>query len=70
MKYLLDTCVISELVTKTPNPRVIEWIKRQDPDSLYLSFVTIGEIKKALSDSNLIHFSVWVHSCDQINYFK
>ena len=49
MKYLLDTCVISELVTKNPNTRVVEWIKRQDPDSLYLSFVTIGEVKKGIA---------------------
>ena len=49
MKYLLDTCVISELVNQHPNARVVEWLKRQDPDSLYLSFVTVGEIKKGIA---------------------
>ena len=49
MKYLLDTCVISELVKQRPKTRVVEWLKRQDPDSLYLSFVTVGEIKKGIA---------------------
>ena len=49
MKYLLDTCVISELVNKTPNARVVEWLKQQDSDSLYLSSVTVGEIKKGIA---------------------
>ena len=66
MKYLLDTCVISELVTKTPNPRVIEWIKRQDPDSLYLSFVTIGEIKKGIAkrdgDARAVKLEKWLQT--------
>ena len=49
MKYLLDTCVISELVNQRPNARVVEWLKQQDPDSLYLSFITVGEIKKGIA---------------------
>jgi len=48
MKYLLDTCVISELVAKKPNPGVLKWIDSIDPDSAYLSVITIGEIKKGI----------------------
>jgi toxin FitB len=48
MKYLLDTCVISELVVKKPNPGVLKWIDSIDPDSAYLSVITIGEIKKGI----------------------
>ncbi len=48
MKYLLDTCVISELVAKKPNPKVINWIDSIDPDSAYLSVITIGEIRKGI----------------------
>lgn len=54
MKYLLDTNVISELVAKQPNQRVVQWIDRLDPGSVYLSVITIGEISKGiekLSDS-------------------
>jgi toxin FitB len=48
MKYLLDTCVISELVAKKPNPRVIDWIDSIDPESAYMSVITIGEIRKGI----------------------
>jgi len=48
MKYLLDTCVISELVAKQPNSHVLEWIDSVDPDGVYLSVITIGEITKGI----------------------
>ena len=48
MRYLLDTCVISELVSKQPNPAVIDWIDSIDDDYIYLSIITIGEIKKGI----------------------
>jgi len=48
MKYLLDTCVISELVAKKPNPKVVNWIDSIDPDSAYLSVITVGEIRKGI----------------------
>ena len=54
MKYLLDTCVISELISRQPNQRVVDWIDGVDPAQLYLSVITIGEIQKGiekLSDS-------------------
>jgi predicted nucleic acid-binding protein len=55
MKYLLDTNVISELVAKSPNPQVTDWIDSLDPNSVYLSVITIGELRKGiekLADSN------------------
>ncbi|MDF5720885.1 MAG: type II toxin-antitoxin system VapC family toxin [Rhizonema sp. PD37] len=48
MKYLLDTCVISELVVKQPNEKVIQWIDNRDSKSVYLSVITIGEIRKVI----------------------
>lgn len=48
MSYLLDTCVISELRAKRPNPEVVTWIDSLDPESVYLSVVTIGEIRKGI----------------------
>jgi predicted nucleic acid-binding protein len=48
VNYLLDTCVISELVAKRPNPQVIEWINRTEETHLYLSVITIGEIRKGI----------------------
>ena len=48
MKLLLDTCVISDLVSKKPNPAVVEWVDAQDDDDIYLSVITIGEIVKGI----------------------
>ncbi|MBU2644889.1 type II toxin-antitoxin system VapC family toxin [bacterium] len=49
MNYLLDTCVISELVKPSPNEKVIDWLKNIPNERLFLSVVTIGEIRKGLT---------------------
>ncbi len=48
MNYLLDTNVISELISKEPNKKVLEWLDRLDPNTIYLSVITIGEIRKGI----------------------
>jgi tRNA(fMet)-specific endonuclease VapC len=48
MKYLLDTCVISELVSKHPNPKVVDFVDSLDSDEVFLSVITIGEITKGV----------------------
>ena len=48
MKYLLDTCVLSELVRSRPDAQVVDWLRRQNPESLYVSIITIGEIEKGI----------------------
>jgi predicted nucleic acid-binding protein len=48
MRFLLDTCVISELVSSQPNPDVLQWVDSVDEERLYLSVITIGEIKKGI----------------------
>lgn len=45
MKYLLDTNVISEFISKNPNQKVVDYILTLDETDLYLSAITIGEIK-------------------------
>ena len=49
MNYLMDTCVISELVKPSPNPNVVEWLKNTPTEQLFLSVITIGEIRKGLT---------------------
>jgi len=49
MRYLLDSCVISELTKRTPNESVTGWLARQDSRSLFLSVISIGEIKKGIA---------------------
>ena len=48
MKYILDTNVISEAINKQPNPQVMNWLRGMDAQELYLSVVTVGEIKKGV----------------------
>ena len=47
--YLLDTCVISETRAKKPNPAVMEWLSRQDPNTLFMSAISVGEIKNGIN---------------------
>ena len=49
MKYLLDTCLISELVKKEPNPAVVSWLDEQDEQKLFLSVLNLGELQKGIS---------------------
>src|SRR5437899_3061245 len=44
--FLLDTKCISELVRPKPEPRVMEWMEAADEAMLYLSVLTVGEIRK------------------------
>lgn len=48
MKYLLDTCVLSELIKKKPSPKVIKWVSEIDENNLFLCVLTIGEIHKGI----------------------
>jgi len=48
MKYLLDTCVISELVKPLPNDKVTSWLSSIDESKLYISVLTFGEIEKGI----------------------
>jgi len=48
MNYILDTCVISELIKKNPNPRVLKWIASVEESSLFLSVLTFAEIHKGI----------------------
>src|SRR5258705_357512 len=48
MNYLFDTNVISELISKQPTQKVVDWIDGLDPNTVYLSVITIGEIRKGI----------------------
>jgi hypothetical protein len=48
MPYLLDTCIISELRRKPCNAGVSAWIASVEPEELYLSVITLGEIRRGI----------------------
>lgn len=45
MTYLLDTVVLSEIRKPRPDARVAVWIDEQDWGDLYVSAMTLGEIR-------------------------
>lgn len=48
MNYLLDTCVISELIKKSPDSNVLKWISSVEETDLFLSVLTFAEIHKGI----------------------
>jgi len=49
MKYLLDTCLLSELLKPQPRQTVIEWFQTVPETQLYLSVLTLGELHKGIA---------------------
>lgn len=52
--YLLDTNILSELVKRKPDSRVVHFIQqaKHNNDALFLSVITIGEITKGIVKLN------------------
>ncbi len=49
MSFLLDTNVVSELVRPRPNPGLIEWLAGRDEDQIFLSVVTLAELRYGIA---------------------
>ena len=47
--FLLDTNVISELIRAKPRPEVKAWIEATEESLLYISVLTLGEIRKGIA---------------------
>lgn len=50
--YLIDTNIISETIKKVPNKNVIKWLDKIDMHHIYLSVITLGEIRKGIEKIN------------------
>jgi len=48
MSYLLDTNIVSETVRRNPNTAVITWLDQLPGEGLYVSVLTLGEIRKGI----------------------
>ncbi|MBV9507693.1 MAG: type II toxin-antitoxin system VapC family toxin [Acidobacteriia bacterium] len=44
--FLFDTNVVSETSRLRPEPRVTDWVARQPNEALFLSVLTIGELRR------------------------
>jgi len=47
--FLLDTNVISELIKARPDANVTAWVEATDESLLYLSVLTLGEIRRGIA---------------------
>ena len=46
MNFLLDTNVVSEATRPQPSAMVLDWIAAQDGESLFISAITLGELRR------------------------
>ena len=45
MSFLLDTNVVSEWMKPEPNPGVVSWLAQVDEDRVFLSVITVTELR-------------------------
>ncbi len=64
MKYLLDTCLVSELIKQRPDLAVMDWVGMQQESTFFLSVLTLGELRRGvgrLQDGRKrIHLTNWL----------
>ncbi len=48
MSYLLDTNILSETIRRAPNKSVITWLDQIPGEALFVSVLTLGEIRKGV----------------------
>lgn len=67
MRYLLDTCVISETTRPRPNQNVLAWLDSIAEDDLFVPAIVFGELRKGVArccdeakKTSLMH---WLDAC-------
>jgi predicted nucleic acid-binding protein len=48
MRYLLDTNIISNITKVSPSGKLLAWMKEQNDDDLYISSLTVAEIRRGI----------------------
>jgi len=48
VSFLLDTNVVSEWVKPKPDPHVVAWLAEVDEDRVFLSVVTLAEVRRGV----------------------
>jgi predicted nucleic acid-binding protein len=66
VSYLIDTHVLSELRRKLPHPGVSAWFAQRPASLLYMSVLTLGELRKGIDGLNdedrKLALSDWLHT--------
>jgi toxin FitB len=70
--FLLDTNCISELIRSNPEPRLMDWMRSADESLLYLSVLTLGEIRKGAAilpqSKRRTHLESWLEFDLQVRF--
>jgi predicted nucleic acid-binding protein len=70
--FLLDTNCISELIRSRPEPRVVDWLRAADESLLYLSVLTLGEIRRGAAflpqSKRRTQLEIWLESDLQVRF--
>lgn len=48
MKYLMDTCLLSELVRPVRHPAVLGWMGKRSSSDLHVSALTLAELERGI----------------------
>jgi toxin FitB len=48
VNFLLDTNVVSEWTKPRPAPRVVDWLAQVDEDTVFLSVLTLAELRHGI----------------------
>lgn len=46
--FLLDTMIISDLAKRNSNPGILAWLSKQKLEQLFISAISIGEIRRGI----------------------
>lgn len=49
MRYLLDTCVLAELVKSEPSAAVMRWLEGRKAHELFISAMTLAELQRGVA---------------------
>jgi predicted nucleic acid-binding protein len=70
--FLLDKNCVSELIRSRPEPRVMDWMRAADESLLYLSALTLGEIRKGAAilaqSKRRTHLESWLELDLQVRF--
>jgi predicted nucleic acid-binding protein len=68
VSFLLDTNAVSELTKQRPNPNVVRWFRSVPSTDLFLSVITLAEIRKgielkrATNAQDAAQFETWLQT--------
>ena len=66
MRYLFDTCMVSELIKTKKNPNIFAWISSVAVADIYISAITIAEIRKGIelvrpeNEAAALRYETWL----------